>query len=306
MPINQSICFGGFSRGRDPIEVIKKAADIGYTSVEMLPTEYWSVVQDHGMRVAIISGHASLPDGLNKRENHDRIEDELLQNIDIAAANDIPGLICFSGNREGKSEAEGRDNTIEGLSRVTKAAEEKGINLCIELLNSKVNHPDYQCDKTEWGVEVCKGVGSPRALLLYDIYHMQIMEGDLIRNITDYSDYIGHYHTAGNPGRHDLDAEQEIYYPAVMRAIVNTGYDLYVGHEFGPKGTRSTRCNTLTMSVTSKCESIRIVGVGLVPTDVGVGLVPTDVGVGLVPTDVGVGLVPTDVGVGLVPTPIFS
>ena len=236
MPINQSICFGGFSRGRDPIEVIKKSAEIGYKSIEMLPAEYWSVVQDHGMRVAIIVGHGSLPSGLNDPSNHDRIEDEILKNIDIAAENDIPGLICFSGNREGRSEEEGRDNTIAGLSRVTKAAEEKGINLCVELLNSKVNHPDYQCDTTAWGVEVCKGVGSPRAQLLYDIYHMQIMEGDLIRNITDYRDYIGHYHTAGNPGRHDLDDEQEIYYPAVMRAIVNTGYDLYVGHEFGPKG----------------------------------------------------------------------
>lgn len=237
MAINQSICFGGFSRGAEnPEDVIRKAAEIGYKSVEMLPEALWPVVQDNGMRVAIIVGHASLPDGLNKRENHDRIEDEILKNIDIAAANDIPGLICFSGNREGKSEEEGRDNTIEGLSRVTKAAEEKGVNLCIELLNSKVNHPDYQCDKTEWGVEVCKGVNSPRALLLYDIYHMQIMEGDLIRNITDYSDYIGHYHTAGNPGRRDLDDEQEIYYPAVMRAIAKTGYELYVGHEFGPKG----------------------------------------------------------------------
>ena len=188
------------------------------------------------MRVAIIVGHQSLPDGLNKRENHDRIEEEILENIDVAAANDIPGLICFSGNREGKSEEEGRDNTIEGLLRVAKAAEEKGVNLCIELLNSKVNHPDYQCDRTPWGVEVCKGVNSPRVSLLYDIYHMQIMEGDLVRTIQESIDYIGHFHTAGNPGRKDLDDEQEIYYPPVMRAIAETDYDLYVGHEFVPKG----------------------------------------------------------------------
>lgn len=235
--INQSICFGCFARGGlTPEQVIREAAKIGYKSVEMLGQQYWPIVRENGMRVAIVSGHRSLPDGLNKRENHDRIEQELLANIELAAANDIPGLICFSGNREGKSEEEGRDNTIEGLLRVVKAAEEKGVNLCIELLNSKVNHPDYQCDHTAWGVEVCKGVNSPRAKLLYDIYHMQIMEGDLIRTIKENIDYIGHFHTAGNPGRKDLDDVQEIYYPAVMRAVAETGYDLYVSHEFVPKG----------------------------------------------------------------------
>ena len=235
--INQSICFGCFARGDiSPEQVIREAAKIGYKSVEMLGQEHWVLVCENGMQVAIVVGHQSLPDGLNKRENHDRIEGELLQNIELAAANDIPGLICFSGNRAGKSEEEGRDNTIEGLLRVTKAAEENGVNLCIELLNSKVNHPDYQCDRTPWGVEVCKGVNSPRVQLLYDIYHMQIMEGDLIRTIKESIDYIGHFHTAGNPGRNDLDDEQEIYYPPVMRAIAETGYNLYVSHEFVPKG----------------------------------------------------------------------
>ena len=234
--INQSICFGPFTGGNAfPEQVIREAEKIGYKSVEMLDQEYWDTVRENGMGIAIFNGHASLPDGLNKRENHDRIEGELLGNIELAAANDIPGLICFSGNREGKSDEEGRDNTIEGLLRVKKVAEEKGINLCLELLNSKVNHPDYQCDHTAWGVEVCKGVDSPRVKLLYDIYHMQIMEGDIIRTIQENIDYIGHFHTAGNPGRNDLDEAQEIYYPAVMRAIAETGYDLYVGHEFRPK-----------------------------------------------------------------------
>ncbi len=234
--INQSICFGCFTRGdASPEQVIREATKIGYKSVEMLPQEYWPLVREQGMCVAIIVGHESLPDGLNKRENHDRIEQELLENLEIAAANDIPGLICFSGNREGKSDEEGRDNTIEGLQRVAKTAEERGVNLCIELLNSKVNHPDYQCDRTPWGVEVCKGVNSPCVKLLYDIYHMQIMEGDLIRTIEENINYIGHFHTAGNPGRKDLDDEQEIYYPPVMRAIAETDYDLYVGHEFVPK-----------------------------------------------------------------------
>ena len=235
--INQSICFGCFARdGLSPEQVISEAARIGYQSVEMLDRQHWDLVREHGLRVAIISGHASLPDGLNKPENHDRIEQELLANIELAAANDIPGLICFSGNREGKSDEEGRDHTVEGLLRVKKAAEEKGVNLCMELLNSKVNHPDYQCDRTPWGVEVCQAVDSPRVKLLYDIYHMQIMEGDLIRTIEASIDHIGHFHTAGNPGRNDLDDQQEIYYPAVMRAIARTGYDLYVGQEFVPKG----------------------------------------------------------------------
>jgi len=235
--IKQSICFGPFSReGLTPEELVKAAVRIGYKSVEMLPQEHWALVQDHGLDIAIVMGHASLPDGLNKRENHDRIEDELLANIDLAVEHKIPALICFSGNREGKSEEQGRDNTVEGLLRVIKTAEAKGIDLCTELLNSKVNHPDYQCDRTPWGVEVCKAVGSPRAKLLYDIYHMQIMEGDLIRTIQENIDHIGHFHTAGNPGRQDLDEAQEIYYPAVMRAIAGTGYQGFIGHEFKPKG----------------------------------------------------------------------
>ena len=235
--IRQSICFGCFHRnGVTPETLIREAARIGYASVEMLPREHWDQVRDAGMDIAIVVGHASLPDGLNKKENHDRIEDELLENMDLAVAYGITGLICFSGNREGKSDEEGRDNCIEGLLRVAKAAEEKGVTLSMELLNSKVNHPDYQCDRTEWGVSVCEGVGSPRVKLLYDIYHMQIMEGDLIRTIRDNIGHIGHFHTAGNPGRNDLDETQEIYYPPVMRAIAETGYTGFVGHEFVPLG----------------------------------------------------------------------
>ena len=235
--IKQSICFGCFTRGGvTPEQVIKEAAKIGYASVEMPGEKYWNMIRDNGMCVATTIGHRSLADGLNKRSNHDRIEEELLKNIDIAAENDIPGLICFSGNREGLPDDEGIEIVAEGLGRVAKVAEDKGVNLCTELLNSKVNHPDYQCDRTVWGVEVCKRVNSPRVKLLYDIYHMQIMEGDLIRTITDNIQYIAHFHTAGNPDRRDMDEEQEIYYPAVMRAIADTDYDLYVGHEFVPKG----------------------------------------------------------------------
>ena len=236
--IKQSATGWSFIQGDlTPEGFIRGAAEVGLAAVELVDQQYWTLVKELGLDIATFVGHSSLTDGLNKRENHDRIEDELLANIDLAAANDIPGLITFSGNRyEGLSDEEGIDIVTEGLSRVTKAAEEKGINLCLELLNSKVNHPDYQCDSTAWGVEVCKRVNSPRAKLLYDIYHMQIMEGDIIRTLQDNIEYIGHFHTAGNPGRHDLDEDQEINYPPIMRAIAETGYDLYVGHEFIPKG----------------------------------------------------------------------
>ncbi|HID55497.1 TPA: xylose isomerase [Candidatus Poribacteria bacterium] len=234
--IKQSIAWWCFARRVEPMELIKKAAQIGYASIEMLPREYWDAVLDHGMKIAIIGGHGTLTDGLNRRENHDRIEEELSRNIELAAQYGIPSLICFSGNRRGLPDDEGIQITAEGLKRVAKTAEEKGVRLCLELLNSKVNHPDYQCDHTWWGVEVCKAVNSPAVKLLYDIYHMQIMEGDLIRTIKENIDYIGHFHTAGNPGRHDLDDEQEINYRAVMKAIAETNYDGFVGHEFTPKG----------------------------------------------------------------------
>ena len=235
--LRQSICWWCFCRdGLSPETVVERAAEIGYRSVEMLPREHWGLVRDHGMRIAVIMGHESLSEGLNNPDNHPRIEDELLASIELAAAHDIPGLICFSGNREGRSHEQGRDHTIAGLQRVAEAAQKNRVNLCLELLNSKVDHPDYQCDRTAWGVEVCRGVDSPRVKLLYDIYHMQIMEGDLIRTIEENAEYIAHYHTAGNPGRHDLDDAQEICYPAVMQAIAGTGFQGYIGQEFTPRG----------------------------------------------------------------------
>lgn len=233
--IRQSVCFGPFSRKLAPDDVIAQAKAIGFESVEMLPEEHWPKVKAAGLQIAIVVGHGTLTDGLNKRENHDRIESELRANIAKAAANDIPSLIVFSGNRNGLDDDKGIEICAEGLRRVVKQAEDAGITLCMELLNSKVNHPDYQCDRTPWGVKLCQAVDSPAFKLLYDIYHMQIMEGDLIRTLQENSQYIGHIHTAGNPGRKDLDDEQEIYYPAVMRALAATGYTRFVGHEFSPK-----------------------------------------------------------------------
>ncbi|MBP8953505.1 MAG: TIM barrel protein [Armatimonadetes bacterium] len=233
-PIKQSACWGCLMKGDvKPEEGIKAAAEIGFASIEMGPQEYFGAIKDAGMDIAIFVGHKSLADGLNKRENHERIYDELMASLETAVEYNVPSLLCLSGNRyDGVSDLQGAEICAEILSRVAPAAEEKGITLCTELLNSKVNHPGYMCDSTEWGVHLCKMVNSPRVKLLYDIYHMQIMEGDLIRTIRDNIQWFGHFHTAGNPGRNDMDETQEIYYPAVARCIAELDYQGYVGHEF--------------------------------------------------------------------------
>ena len=243
MRIQQSICYPLFKPADLPLDALfATAAEIGYAAVELWGRgddfdEVMQLAQQHNLAVASMSGHGSLADGLNKRSNHERIEAELRRSIDIAAAHGVPGLICFSGNRQPhQSEIEAIEATADGLRRVAPYAEEKGINLNLELLNSKVDHPGYQCDHTAWGVAVCERVNSPSVKLLYDIYHMAIMEGDLIRTIRDNIRWIGHFHTAGNPGRHDLDDAQELNYRGICRAIAETGYDLFVGHEYKPKG----------------------------------------------------------------------
>lgn len=243
MRIQQSICYPLFMPKEMSLEhLVKTAADIGYAAIELWsrPPDFEDTVamaKRNGLAVASMSGHASLPDGLNKRSNHDRIEAELKTSIDIAAEHGIPGLICFSGNRQPHmSEVEAIEAVADGLRRIAPYAEQKGVNLNLELLNSKVDHPGYQCDHTAWGVAVCERVNSPRVKLLFDIYHMAIMEGDLIRTIRENSKWIGHFHTAGNPGRNDLDDTQELNYAGICRAIATTGYELYVGHEFRPKG----------------------------------------------------------------------
>jgi hydroxypyruvate isomerase len=173
---------------------------------------------------------------LNRRENHARIEREIRAKLELAQQWGVPNLICFSGNRAGIADDIGAQLTAEGLQRVAPYAEAAGVNLVLELLNSKVDHPGYQCDHSAWGLDVVRMVDSPRVKLLYDIYHMQIMEGDIIRTIRQHHAAFAHYHTAGNPGRNDLDDTQELYYPPIVRAIVETGYDGYLGQEFIPKG----------------------------------------------------------------------
>jgi hydroxypyruvate isomerase len=235
--LKQSVSWWCFARaGVEPEKLVKASAEVGYAGIELVGEEQWPLIKDHGLTIAAIAGHQSLTDGLNKRENHSRIEKELRENLAKAVKWGIPNLICFSGNRQGLDDQAGIEISAEGLQRVAKAAEDAGVNLVLELLNSKVDHKDYQCDRTAWGVAVCEQVNSPRVQLLYDIYHMQIMEGDIIRTIQKEHAHFGHYHTAGNPGRHELDEHQELHYPAILRALRATGYEGFVGQEFVPTG----------------------------------------------------------------------
>jgi len=235
--IKHSAAWWCYVRGEmTPERFVRTAAEIGYDAVEIVDPAYWQLVKDHGLTIASVVGHKTLADGLNKRENHTRIAAELHENIAAAAKWGIPNLIVFSGNRNGLGDDEGAAITAEGLRLAARAAEDAGITLVLELLNSKVDHKDYQCDHTDWGVRVIQMVDSLRVKLLYDIYHMQIMEGDIIRTIRDSHAHFGHYHTGGNPGRHEIDDTQELNYPAIIRAIEATGYDGYLGQEFVPTG----------------------------------------------------------------------
>jgi len=234
--IKQSLAWWAVKGKLSEADLIREASRIGYAGFEMCPVEQYAPISDAGLKIVTTGGHESLSDGLNKEANHDRIEREVEERLALAQKWGISALIVFSGNRNGLSDTEGADITAKGLGRVAKAAESAGVTLIMELLNSKVDHADYQCDHTAWGVEVCKAVNSSHVKLLYDIYHMQIMEGDLMRTIAQNLEYIGHFHTAGNPGRHELNESQEIYYPPIMQAIAASVYTGYVGQEYVPTG----------------------------------------------------------------------
>jgi hydroxypyruvate isomerase len=223
-------------RGVADAELIRAAAQIGYAGVDLVAEELWQPIVDAGMKIVAVGGHGTLTEGLNRRDQAARIERELRVNIEKAARWKIPVLICFSGNRGAETDAEGIAVCAETLAKVAPAAAQAGVVLAVELLNSKIDHQGYQCDRTAWGVQLCERVGSPAVALLYDIYHMQIMEGDLIRTIREHHRHFAHYHTAGNPGRGPMDDTQEIHYPPVYRAIAETGYRGHIGHEFIPKG----------------------------------------------------------------------
>jgi hydroxypyruvate isomerase len=213
------------------------AAHIGLKGVDLLNPDQYEVPRRYGLICTMgYADDGEITRGLNRVENHAAIESGFRQNIPLAAKAGVPNVITFSGNRAGISDAEGAKNTVIGLNRVKKIAEDYGVTICMELLNSKVNHKDYMCDHTTWGVEVMEQVNSPNVKLLYDIYHMQIMEGDLIDTIQQNVQWLGHFHTGGVPGRHELNDQQEVQWDGVMRGIAATNFHGYVAHEFVPSG----------------------------------------------------------------------
>ena len=233
--INHSVspwCYSQFTL--DQLCEFSKA--IGITGVDLCSPKDWPTLQKHGLYSSMCNGaEINLTDAFGDKQFHATLQKNYTEMIPLVEKNGYKNLICFSGSRRGKDNETGWNNCVEGLKPLLALAEKHNVVLCMELLNSKIDHKDYQCNNVEWGVELAKRLNSENFKLLFDIYHMQIMEGDIIRNITDYHQYIAHFHTGGIPGRHEIDDTQELFYPAVMRAIVATGYKGYVGQEFVPK-----------------------------------------------------------------------
>ena len=235
--IKQSVCQWCFNPM--PLdELARNVAAMGLRSIELVPPDQWPTLKKHGLICALTSSH-SFVDGWSHKENYAMCEEKVRTAIDATSAAGFPCVITFSGFRKGMADDVGLANTVEGLKRVVGYAEQKKVTLILEVLNSRVNvemkgHPDYMCDSVEWAVEACRQIASPRMKFLFDIYHVQIMQGDLITRIRKHHEFIGHYHTAGVPGRNEIDETQEVNYPAVMKTIVETGYQAYVGQEFIP------------------------------------------------------------------------
>ncbi len=233
--IKQSVC--RWCYGKIPLEELCQAAkDMGLQSVELLEVKDFPTLKKFGLTCAVVSGvPGAIANGLNRVENHDKIVAFMEQTIPTAAKFGAPNVICFSGNRKGLDDEKGLENCAIGLKRIAPIAEKHKVTVIMELLNSKVDHKDYQCDHSKWGVELCKRVGSERFKLLYDIYHMQIMEGDICATIKADHPCFAHYHTGGVPGRNEIDGTQELHYPRIMQAILDTGYKGFVAQEFIPK-----------------------------------------------------------------------
>jgi hydroxypyruvate isomerase len=232
--INHSVCQWCYSD--IPLDQLcQAAAAMGIKSIDLLKWDEWATAQQYGLTCAMAYANGlGLSKGFNDVSLHDSLLKDYSQNIPKAADAGLKNVICFSGNARGLTSEKGLENCARGLEPVMKVAAKHNITVCMELLNSKVDHKDYQCDRTPWGVQLCEKLGSPNFKLLYDIYHMQIMEGDVIATIRKYHTYIAHYHTGGVPGRNEIDESQELFYPAIMRAIVATGFTGYVAQEFIP------------------------------------------------------------------------
>ena len=230
--IIQAACPGAFGRASLD-QKCRTCVDLGLVGIDLVNSKDWPTLKKYGLICTMAPSH-SLTKGVNHKENHETCIAAMRTSIEAAADAGFPNVISFSGNREGLSDDEGIENCILALKQVAGLAEKKNVTICMELLNSKRNHPDYHCDHTAWGARVVDGVGSPRVKLLYDIYHMQVQEGDIIATIRENIEHIAHFHTAGVPGRHEIDDSQELYYPAIMRAIADLNFRGYVAHEYSP------------------------------------------------------------------------
>jgi hydroxypyruvate isomerase len=252
--INQSVCQWCYNKM--PLEELaKEAKEIGLVGIDLVGAEGWDILKKYNLKSTMCYGDLegkstrSLINGWCDKKFHSDLISNYKRHIKLVAEAGWTNLICFSGNRRGMSNSKGLNNCIDGLSQIIPMAEEYGVVLHMELLNSKIDHSDYMCDNSPWGVELCKALGSSNFKLLYDIYHMQIMEGDLIHTIQENHEYYGHYHTAGVPGRNELDKKQELYYPAIMKAIYETGFKGVVAQEFIPLDRTNGGINSLKAAV---------------------------------------------------------
>jgi hydroxypyruvate isomerase len=233
--LKQGLCRGVFNGTKLDLEgQCREAARLGACGIDLVGPDAFPTLKKHGLIPTMVPGGSGIKDGINDKKNHAVIEPKMREAIKAAAAAGAPNVIVLAGDRKGLTDEEGLGNSALFLNGIKAQAEEQGVTLCTELLNSKVNHPGYMCDHTAWGVELCKRVNSPRVKLLYDIYHMQIMEGDIIRTVKQNLQYIGHFHTAGNPGRHEFDDTQEMNYRGICKAIADLGYQGYLSHEYTP------------------------------------------------------------------------
>jgi hydroxypyruvate isomerase len=234
--IHHSVCYWTYNH-MSLNELCVAVKKFGFLAIDLIGPKDWHILKIHGVDSSMCNGaEISLTQGWNEPSYHETLIKNYTEHINLISKAGYKNLICFSGNRAGKDDETGLENCVQGLKKVLSLAEKAGVILQMELFNSKIDHPDYMCDKSAWGIELCKRLDSPNFKLLYDIYHMQVSEGDIIRTIKDHHQYFGHYHTAGVPGRHEIDASQELNYPAIMKAILSTGYQGYVAQEFMPTG----------------------------------------------------------------------
>jgi hydroxypyruvate isomerase len=253
--VNHSVCWWTYNFL--PLEELCKAVkQIGFSAIDLLAPKEWPIAQQYGIysSMCYTAGKVSLTEGFNHTEFHEQLIKDYLEVIPMMQKAGYKNLICFSGNRNGMDDETGLKNCVTGLQKILPLAEKNGVTVQMELFNSKINHPDYMADKSAWGVELCKRLGSENFKLLYDIYHMQINEGDVIRTIQDNYQYFGHYHTAGVPGRHEIDESQELYYPAIIKAIVETGFKDYIAQEFMPTGKTNEEKVAALKDAVRRCD----------------------------------------------------